>query len=158
LGLQVVITAPPAAWDDPLTIVFLIDASLIPEDQDENTIEIFKDGELVPACTGASGTASPDPCVSKREKTDGDVRITVLTSTASVWNFGVSAQATPTPTPATAAAGIAVGPTTGAPSGLPDTGSSPAAATGSPLWALGIAVALLALGGLALTAARRRER
>jgi hypothetical protein len=44
---------------------------------------------------------------------------------------------TPTPTPATAAAGVSVGPTTSGPTGLPDTGSSPAAVTGSSLWALG---------------------
>jgi len=62
----------------------------------------------------------------------------------------------PTPTPTPAAAGVAVGPT-GTPSGLPDTGSS-AGTTASWLWALGIAVALLALGGLALTAGRRGER
>lgn len=65
-----------------------------------------------------------------------------------------NACAGPTPTPA--AAGVVVTPTPAA-SGLPHTGSSPAA-TSSWLWALGTAVALLALGGLTLTAARRRER
>ena len=56
----------------------------------QNTIQIFKDGVLVPACSGAPGAASPDPCVSDRQLlAGGDVQITVLTSTASVWTFAV---------------------------------------------------------------------
>ena len=63
---------------------------------------------------------------------------------------------TPTPTPTPAVAGVTVDPTIPV-SGFPDTGSS-AGTTASWLWALGVAVALLALGGLALTAGRRGER
>ena len=63
---------------------------------------------------------------------------------------------TSTPTPTPAVAPFVVGPTV-PPSGLPVTGSSPGAAS-SWMWAPAIALALLALGGLALTAARRGER
>ena len=62
----------------------------------------------------------------------------------------------PTPTPTPAVAGVTVGPTVPT-SRLPDTGSSPGA-TGSSLLPIGITVALLALGGLAMTAGRRKER
>jgi hypothetical protein len=65
-----------------------------------------------------------------------------------------NACAGPTPTPAVA--GVGIGPTD-TPSGLPDTGSPPDA-TASWLRILGIAVALLALGGLALTAGRKTEQ
>jgi len=92
LSQQVSITAPSAMTDDPLVIVFRIDTSQVPAGEDENTIQMFKDGVEVPACAGSPGTASPDPCVSNRILLpDGDVEITVLTSTASAWNFGAAA-------------------------------------------------------------------
>ena len=91
LTQQVNITAPDATVENPLVIVFRIDASRIPAGEDENTIQLFNDGVLVPACTGDPGVASPDPCVSSRTLLgDGDVEITVLTSSASAWNFGVA--------------------------------------------------------------------
>lgn len=90
LGQQVTIEAPDATAGDPLVIVIRIDASLIPVGEDESSIQVFKDGSQVADCTGAPGTADPDPCVSSRVLlSDGDVEITILTSTASVWNFGV---------------------------------------------------------------------
>ena len=88
LGLQAQITAPPASPGSPLILVFLIDASQIPAGDDQNSITVFKNGASVPACTGAVGVANPDPCISERALlTDGDVRITVLTSTASLWTL-----------------------------------------------------------------------
>jgi len=90
VGEQVTVSAPAATPDAPLVLVFLIDGSRIPPGADQDTIQIFKDGVLVPACTGAPGVASPDPCVSDRQLlAGGDVQITVLTSTASVWTFAV---------------------------------------------------------------------
>jgi len=62
---------------------------------------------------------------------------------------------TPPVTPTPTAAGVVVGPTS-TPSGLPETGSSPSE-TGSWPWAAVMVGALVALGGLALAAARRRE-
>jgi hypothetical protein len=40
----------------------------------------FKDGVLVPPCTGAAGTASPDPCISGRSNISKGLRLTVLSS------------------------------------------------------------------------------
>jgi hypothetical protein len=45
----------------PLTLGFRIDASRVPAGVDENTFAIFRDGVLVPPCTGAPGVADPDP-------------------------------------------------------------------------------------------------
>lgn len=90
LGWQVAITAPAASAADPLVIAFRLDASIVPPGEDETTVQVFKDGVPVPDCTGAPGTAEPDPCVASRELlADGDVRLTILTSAASVWTFGV---------------------------------------------------------------------
>ena len=45
----------------------------------------------MPNCTGAPGAASPDPCVANRVTltgpAEGDIQLTVHTSTASAWNF-----------------------------------------------------------------------
>ena len=91
LDQLVQISAPPATPDDPLTLWFRIDVSIVPPGQDETTIEVFKDGVLVEGpCSGAPGEASPDPCVSYRALLpDGDVEISILTSRASLWTFGV---------------------------------------------------------------------
>ena len=96
------ISAPSATANDPLVLVFTIDASIIPAGQDQNTITILKDGVMVPDCLGSS-TASPDPCVSQRTPlAGGDVELTVLTSTASQWAFTVPvATTTTTTTPTT---------------------------------------------------------
>jgi hypothetical protein len=97
-GQQVDITAPPATAADPLVIVFLIDASVVPAGEDHNSIQVFRNGVLVGECTGAPD-AVPDPCVSERATVaGGDIQLTVLTSMASAWNFGVSEEATPTAT------------------------------------------------------------
>ncbi len=80
---------PPASSEQPLHVTFAFDASRIPAGTDETTLAIFKDGILVPDCTGAPGVADPDPCITLREiLPGGDVRLTVLTSTASIWNIG----------------------------------------------------------------------
>jgi probable HAF family extracellular repeat protein len=91
-GEQVNIEAPEATVGNPLILEFVLDTSLLPEGQEPNTIEVFRNGTLVGECADASGTASPDPCVSKREAlAGGDVAITVLTSHASAWNFAAPA-------------------------------------------------------------------
>ena len=98
LGQEVNITAPLATAQNPLRLVFLIDASLIPEGENETTTQVFKNRAQAPTCTGAPGQADPDPCVSNRALlADGDVEITVLTSKASSWNFGTAATATKIP-------------------------------------------------------------
>src|SRR5207247_953814 len=76
---------------NPLRLVFDLDASVIPPDEDQNTVEITKDGVSVPACTGNAGEASPDPCVSSRTVLPNtNVEIVVLTTTASDWQFAAS--------------------------------------------------------------------
>ncbi len=98
LGWQVVITAPTASAAAPLRIVFQLDASILPPGtfQPQNVIQVFRNGTQVPACSGAPGTAAPDPCVASRSLIAGDVRLEILTSTASTWNFGVSEGEAPT--------------------------------------------------------------
>lgn len=77
--------APTAAA--PMRVVFAIDASQIVAGQDETTIVIHKNGTAIGNCTGASIIATPDPCVARRERlADGDVRITVNTTTFSTWS------------------------------------------------------------------------
>ena len=97
-GQQVTISAPAATAVDPLVIAFRLDASMIPEGQSQNTIEVFKNGLLVSPCTRHTGVAEPDPCVSGRKLLhDGTVQIEVLTSTASDWNFAIAVPSTPPP-------------------------------------------------------------
>ena len=64
------------------------------------TVDMFKDGVLVEDCADTSGVANPDPCVFERSVGgNGNTNITILTSTASLWNFGVSTEVPPTATP-----------------------------------------------------------
>jgi hypothetical protein len=95
-GNEVEIDAPPATATDPLVIVFRLDASiLLPQPFSQAYIDIgypfiIKDAAIVANCTGAPGIASPDPCVESRVlQGDGDVEVTALTSTASLWQFVV---------------------------------------------------------------------
>jgi Bacterial Ig domain len=92
VGQSVQITAPDATAQDPLTLTFTLDAGSLPAGVDETNLQVFRDGALVPDCDGGSGgSANPDPCVAARGRVaDGDVRLTVLTSRASTWNFGRS--------------------------------------------------------------------
>jgi uncharacterized repeat protein (TIGR01451 family) len=72
---------------NPLRFVFLLDKSELPSGVKVAKIPMFHDGVLVPSCTGATGTASPDPCVVSRTKLKktGDVQIVVLSSTNGRW-------------------------------------------------------------------------
>ena len=87
LGFNFDIVAPSASVANPLQLTFLIDASMIPSGETAGTIAIFRNGVEVLDC---EGVANPDPCVSERTTgLDGDATIKVLTSQASVWDFGV---------------------------------------------------------------------
>ena len=100
-GQQSNISAPAGAPGFPLIIQFLLDESIIPDGVTAANLPLFKGGILVPNCTGPSGTASPDPCVSKRNtltgSAEGDIQLTVHSSTASSWNFGELTTALPKP-------------------------------------------------------------
>jgi hypothetical protein len=89
LGQQVQITAPDATATDPLTLTFTLDAAALPTGIDEQNLHVFRNGTLVAGCAVSGGVASPDPCVSERERMGtGDVRLTVLSSQASTWAVG----------------------------------------------------------------------
>lgn len=89
-GQQVNITAPSATPEDPLVLVFRLDASVF-EGEDPAAITVFREGVPLPGCTGADGDAAPDPCLDDRVVlADGDLQLTAFTSAASAWNFGVS--------------------------------------------------------------------
>ena len=91
-GEQMTTTAPDATQDEPLVLVFVLDASQIPAGQTAGTLAVFRNGSYVLACAGVPGVADPDPCVSDRQTLpDGDAQITVLTSEASDWNLGFPA-------------------------------------------------------------------
>lgn len=96
LGQQVSISAPTASALSPHQVTFRIDQSLVPAGQNQNSIQIFKDGVQVLNCSSTIPTISPDPCVSSRLLlADGDVSLTVLTSSASIWLPAVSLEISP---------------------------------------------------------------
>lgn len=88
LGQQINITAPDADADDPLVIVFTLDGSAVPEDENEGTIQMFRSARLVPAECASSTAALPNPCTADRDLVGDDVVLTVRTGRASPWNFG----------------------------------------------------------------------
>jgi peptide/nickel transport system substrate-binding protein len=99
LGQQVSIEAPASDAAHPLTLVFELDASaLAAAGADANTVTVFRNGSPIDDCSPTHGTtADPDPCISSRAtQTDGDAVLTVLTSHASQWNFGLADSTPPT--------------------------------------------------------------
>jgi cysteine-rich repeat protein len=90
VSISVALTPAPTPTD-PLRLIFRFHSSLVPADQDSDTIVVLKDGVPVPECTSLSGAAEPDPCVDERERDpDGDVVLTILTTGASDWTFAAS--------------------------------------------------------------------
>ena len=91
LDQEVVIAAPAATAGAPLVLRFLLDASVLPDGADPTTLQIFRNGAPVADCAAGAGTsASPDPCVSERTVNgSGGVALSVRTSQASTWNFGL---------------------------------------------------------------------
>ena len=90
------IAAPPASLEEPLVLTFLVRTQAAAKD-----IGVLKDGMTVADCSGASGQASPDPCVASRAKAGTTVSVKVLTSDASsIWEFrSPTPAATPIPAP-----------------------------------------------------------
>jgi hypothetical protein len=82
------ITAPDAlSADDPLRLLFTLDSSILPTDP----VTVFRNGSPIADCSGPAGSASPDPCIeSGLLDGNGDLKITVLSTHASIWNFGVA--------------------------------------------------------------------
>jgi hypothetical protein len=102
LGYQATITATPntpPTDTNPIVLRFRIDPSLLPAGYDESApgcgqspsqcLAIFKNGVAVGTCA-PSGSATPNPCIDSRTGGAGSyVEITVLTLSASDWNFGI---------------------------------------------------------------------
>jgi hypothetical protein len=91
LPTQAVIKAPPGSPSAPLGLSFTLDPSLIAGDPG-GTVSVFRTEfghtpQLVAACTSTS-PPTPDPCVSAASTTgNGGRSFTILTSSASTWNF-----------------------------------------------------------------------
>jgi hypothetical protein len=91
LGVEFDLVADAATAANPLVISVRIDTSVIPSGVGAADIAVFRDGVLVPDCDLPSGTsAAPDPCVAERTTSGDDIVITIRTSTASVWSFGLA--------------------------------------------------------------------
>jgi aqualysin 1 len=82
-GLRIEIDAPPATADDPLVLRFRLDEAAL---DGGAAVTVLRNGIAVPDCPG-SARAEPDPCVSARFVSGGQIHLTVLTSQASVWTF-----------------------------------------------------------------------
>jgi len=94
LGVEIDIDAPGATAEAPLVLTFLLHASLF-AGVDPAEIRVYRDGDEVAPCDGAAAGASPDPCVAGRsvDGATGELAITVLTSSASVWGFALPSYA-----------------------------------------------------------------
>jgi uncharacterized delta-60 repeat protein len=98
LGQQIDITSTAATDStNPLTIVFSLDSSLLlaatgmtmpPPGSVEVTRAETGSPVIILGCTSV-GPINPDPCVSDRTYVGGDLRITILTGSASHWNTAV---------------------------------------------------------------------
>jgi hypothetical protein len=90
VGAQLQIEAPPASANAPLVITLTVDASAIPDGVDPGRLDVTHNDELIDDCSGAPGSADPDPCIDSRViLMDGNVQITILTSHASLWGVVV---------------------------------------------------------------------
>lgn len=86
LDFQFNIVAPDG---NPLVLAFTIDDAAVPAGQDENTIEVFRDG--IGPIANCTATLTPDPCVAERTLlAGGDISLVVQSSHASRWNFGTA--------------------------------------------------------------------
>jgi hypothetical protein len=85
---QISVSAPQETVESPLTLSFRIDSSKVPTGEDENSVQVTRNAVVIPACTDAT-TATPDPCVFSRQRlSDGDIQVSIHSTTASVWGSG----------------------------------------------------------------------
>jgi uncharacterized delta-60 repeat protein len=98
LGQRITITAPEATVLAPLVISFRLHSSVLPSGLQVASLLVTRNGAQVQPCSGAAGTASPDPCVAAAEQlADGEVLITIHTSRASDWELLLPQQAFKSP-------------------------------------------------------------
>lgn len=87
-GRQLNITAPTETIETPLTLSFMVDSSLVPVGESAATLQITRNGTVVPECTDQM-TATPNPCVFSRQTMgDGDIVVKIHSTTASAWASG----------------------------------------------------------------------
>ena len=88
LPLAMDITAPDASEEDPLALVFTLDADAVPDGVEIGDLVVFRNGVPLVDCSAAT---SGEPCVSGREvdPDTGHVELRITTPAASTWNFGV---------------------------------------------------------------------
>jgi cysteine-rich repeat protein len=89
-GQASTITAPNATTSsNPLELIFRIDATQIRAGENQNTVQVFRSGVLVPPCLGSPGTAVPEPCVGERTLLPGgDILLRIYATHTSPWTFG----------------------------------------------------------------------
>ena len=81
---EVDVKAPAGSAEEPLLLEFRVDATRAPGG---DALGLRRNGATVADCNRPDLT-SPDPCVATRDLlSDGDVRLTVRSSRASVWSF-----------------------------------------------------------------------
>ena len=91
IGQEISISAPEtgATAENPLVINFTINSTLIPLGQpDLDNIKVYRNGVEVTNCDTIN-PINPDPCIFERVilPISGDGRITVFTSSASIWGL-----------------------------------------------------------------------
>ena len=86
-GQEANITAPETTAGTPLRLTFNFHESTVKTGK-LSTIVMFHDNVLVPRCTGATGVAQPDPCISSVTLVKGSVRVVVLSSENGTWRGG----------------------------------------------------------------------
>lgn len=90
LGQQISISAPEATVEAPLLLQFNIDSSAVQPGETAANIEVFRNAVLIEDCLSPT-IADPDPCVATRTTLgDGDIQVTVRTSSASAWTLAFS--------------------------------------------------------------------
>lgn len=107
-GIEITPAAPPTP-SNPIVLEFTIDGALIPLGENEETIQISKDGVPITAACSTPTDASPGPsCVATRARlVNGDVKLRINTLSASDWGFEVVCGAEPVAGCKTAAPGKA---------------------------------------------------
>jgi hypothetical protein len=84
------ITAPAATAADPLFLTFDLDASVV--GPDPSALRGFRNGVPIDSFCSPPNTLpiSPDPCIWSYGFIGDDLRVTIATSQASLWFFGVA--------------------------------------------------------------------
>jgi hypothetical protein len=91
------IEAPEATAAEPLSFTFELDGSVL-NGATATNVAVLRNNVVLDDCVGNPGEATPDPCIAARvDLPNGNVSLTVLTSAASVWSFGVDPEAIDVP-------------------------------------------------------------